>query len=101
MTTETITGWLFDNFAFGDKMILWIKERNGNVKRLEHPWTPSIYVASYFKSDLKLLLHDSQIMSIIKEHDFVKKHEHPRDNEKREVLRLTLKDSIQITKLYL
>ena len=35
-STSTITGWLFDNYALKDKMILWIKERNGNVKRLEH-----------------------------------------------------------------
>ena len=99
MATETITGWLFDNFAFRDRMILWVKERNGNLKRLEHPWAPSIYVASHFKSDLKSLLHNSQVMSFVKEHDFVKKHEHARDKEKREVLRLTLKDSFQTIKL--
>jgi DNA polymerase, archaea type len=97
--TTTTTGWLFDNYALKDKMVLWIKERNGNVKRLEHSWTPSIYVASFFKSDLKLLIQDNQIISLIKEYDFVEKYECPRDMEKREVLKLTLNDSSQIIKL--
>ena len=55
MTTQTITGRLFDNYALKDKTILWRKEKNGNLKRLEHDWTPSVYVAPYFESDLKLL----------------------------------------------
>lgn len=98
-TTSTITGWLFDNYALKDKMILWIKERNGNVKRLEHSWTPSIYVASFLKSDLKLLIHDNQILSLIKEYNFVEKYECPRDTEKKEVLKLTLNDSSQTIRL--
>ena len=99
MTTETITGWLFDNYALKDKMILWIKEKNGNVKRLEHAWTPSVYVASYFKSDLKLLIQNNQILPFIKEYDFVEKYEYPGDSKKREVLRLALNDSFQTYKL--
>ncbi len=61
-TTTAATGWLYDNYAAKDKMILWIKEKNGNVKRLEHSWTPSIYVASYLKADLKLLIHYNQFL---------------------------------------
>lgn len=99
MTTETTTGWLFDNYALKDKMVLWIKEKNGNVKRLEHAWTPSVYVASYFKSDLKLLIQNNQILPFIKEYDFVEKYEYPGDSKKREVLRLTLKDSFKTHKL--
>lgn len=98
-TTTTTTGWLIDNYALKDKMILWIKEINGNVKIFEHSWTPSIYVASYFKSDLKLLIQDNQIMSFVKEHDFVEKYEYPGDTEKKQVLKLTLNDSFQIIKL--
>jgi hypothetical protein len=99
MTTETTTGWLFDNYALKDKMVLWIKEKNGNVKRLEHSWTPSVYVASYFKSDLKLLIQNNQILPFIKEYDFVEKYEYPGDSKKREVLRLALNDSFQTHKL--
>ncbi len=98
-TNTAATGWLDDNYAAKDKMILWVKEKNGNVKRLEHSWTPSIYVASYFKADLKLLIQDNQILSVIKEYDFVKKYEYPGNNEKREVLKLTVNDSSQIIKL--
>ncbi len=96
MATQTITGWLIDNYALKDKMILWIKESNGNIKRLEHSWTPTIYVASYFKSDLKLLIQNNQISPFIKDYDFVEKYEHSRDSKKREVLRLTLNDSFQV-----
>jgi hypothetical protein len=44
-TNTAATGYLYDNYTAKDKMILWIKEKNGNVKRLEHSWIPSIYVA--------------------------------------------------------
>jgi DNA polymerase-2 len=99
MTNDTTAGCLFDNYALKDKMILWIKERNGNAKRLEHDWTPSIYVASYFKSDLKSLVQNSQILPFIKEYDFVEKYECPGKSKKTEVLKLRLNDSFQIFKL--
>ena len=99
MVTETTKGCLFDNYALKDKMVLWIKEKNGNAKRLEHDWTPSIYVASCFKSDLKTLVQNSQILPFIKEYDFVEKYEYPGCSKKTEVLKLTLNDSFQIFKL--
>jgi hypothetical protein len=45
------------------------KRENGNAKRLEHAWTPSVYVASYLKSDLKLLIENNQILPFINEYD--------------------------------
>ncbi len=34
---------LFDIYHIKDKVVLWIKEKNGHTKRVEHPWSPSIY----------------------------------------------------------
>lgn len=51
-------GFLFDIYHLKDKMILWMKMKDGNaVKRLEYPWSPFIYVVSDTKSDLEYLLH--------------------------------------------
>ena len=100
----TMNGWLFDIYHQKDRMILWIKEREGNVKRLEYLWSPSIYVASDLKSDLVDLVGNSKISSLIKEYQFEYKFEYPSsvtvDKRKRNVtLRLTLSDSLQILNL--
>ena len=100
----TMNGWLFDIYHLKDRMILWIKERKGNVKRLEYLWSPSIYVASDLKSELVDLVGNSKISSSIKEYRFEYKFEYPSsvtvDKRKRnETLRLTLSDSLQILNL--
>ena len=100
----TMNGWLFDIYHLKDRMILWIKERKGNVKRLEYLWSPSIYVASDLKSELVDLVENSKISSLIKEYRFEYKFEYPSsvtvDKRKRnETLRLTLSDSLQILNL--
>ena len=40
----TMNGWLFDIYHQKDRMILWIKERKGNVKRLEYLMVPIQYM---------------------------------------------------------
>jgi len=95
-------GWLFDIYHLKDKIVLWIKEKdgNGNIKRLEYPWSPSIYVASDTKTELTSLTTNSQISHFIKEFEFEYKFEYPSPNQiKQEVLRLTVKDSSQIINL--
>ena len=99
-----MNGWLFDIYHLKDRMILWIKERNGNVKRLEYLWSPSIYVGSDLKSELVDLVRNGKISSLIKEYQFEYKFEYPSstavDKRKRYVtLRLTLSDSLQILNL--
>ena len=94
----TMNGWLFDIYHQKDRMILWIKERKGNVKRLEYLWSPSIYVTSDLKSKLVDLVGNNEISSLIKECQFEYKFEYPSsvtvDKRKRNVtLRLTLSDS--------
>ncbi|CAN5733856.1 hypothetical protein BH23THE1_BH23THE1_27920 [soil metagenome] len=100
----TMNGWLFDIYHLKDRMILWIKERKGNVKRLEYVWSPSIYVASDLKSELVDLVGNSRISSSIKEYCFEYKFEYPSSvtvdpRQRDESLRLTLSDSLQILNL--
>ena len=99
-----MNGWLFDIYHLKDRMILWIKERNGNIKRLEYLWSPSIYVVSDLSSELVDLIRNGKISSSIKEYQFEYKFEYPSstavDKRKRDVtLRLTLSDSLQILNL--
>ena len=52
-TTTTLSGWLFDAYPQGDKMVFWIKqEKDGRTVRLEDNWSHSIYIASDNKYDL-------------------------------------------------
>jgi hypothetical protein len=46
--SSSTTGWLFDAYPKGDRMIFWIKqEKDGKIVRLEdNSWSHSIYVAS-------------------------------------------------------
>ncbi|MDQ2685560.1 MAG: hypothetical protein M3Y25_06930, partial [Thermoproteota archaeon] len=97
-------GWLFDIYHIKDQMILWIIQKQGNVKRLEYPWSPSIYVASDLKKELLALLDDGRILSLIKDHNFEYKFEYPsasiiKDCSNKEVLKLTLADSFYILNL--
>jgi DNA polymerase-2 len=85
-------------------MILWIKQKEGDVKRLEYPWLPSIYFASDLKKDLSALLDDNRILSLIKGYEFEVKFEYPSSiskngKNKNEVLKLTLADSLCILNL--
>ncbi len=65
-------GYLFDIYHIKDKIILWIKELDKKVKRLEYSWSPSIYVASDSKTELTSLLisdiNNGNISSFIKEY---------------------------------
>ena len=97
-------GWLFDIYHIKDQMVLWIKQKEGDIKRLEYPWSPSIYVASNLKKDLSALLDDNKILSMIKGHTFETKFECPSSisndcKNKNEVLKLILADSFNILNL--
>lgn len=100
----TFNGWLFDIYHLKDKMILWIKEKEGKARRLEFSWSPSIYVASDLKRELSRLLENNGIISLIKNYEYECKFEYPSsvtsDYEKRsKVVKLTLTDSLQILNL--
>lgn len=94
-------GWLFDIYHLKDRIVLWIKEKNcdDGVKRLEYPWSPSIYVAADIKSELNSLIRNSQISSFVKEFEFKEKYEYPSEQGKKEILKLTVNDSSQVPTL--
>jgi len=77
---QLVEGWLFDAYPLRDKMVFWIKQKNGNTNRLEDSWSNSIYVAADNKSDLKSILsvivakqteNNNNIGWLIKDHEFV------------------------------
>jgi len=93
-------GWLFDIYHLKDRIVLWIKEKNDeSVKRLEYPWSPSIYAASDTKSELISLIRNSQISSFAKAFEFKEKYEYPNEQGKKEILKITVNDSSQIVTL--
>jgi DNA polymerase elongation subunit (family B) len=100
-TTNTTTGWLFDAYPQGDKMIFWIKhEKNDKIIRLEDSsWSHSIYVASDNKNDLTSIAKNERLSSFIKRHEFVKKYEKIIDGTKSDVLKLNLTDPSQAQNL--
>ena len=90
-----LSGWLLDCYALADKLVFWIKQHNGTTIRLEDTtWSASIYVASDDKSDLYSILNtnDENIMSLIKDHEFISCYEKITDCRKHEILKLTLSD---------
>ena len=100
-TTTSTTGWLFDAYPQGDRMIFWIKqEKDGKIVKLEdNSWSHSIYVASDNKHNLASVAKDERVSSFIKRYEFVKKYEKIIDKTKSEVLKLTLTNSSQAQKL--
>lgn len=100
--TNIVNGCLFDIYHHKDKMIIWLKTKdNGVAEKLEFPWSPFIYVASDSKSDLEYLLNDNNLCSyFIKEYSYEYKFEYlSSDQSKRDVLKLTVRDSLQIPNL--
>ena len=105
---QLVEGWLFDAYPLRDKMVFWVKQKNGNTNRLEDSWSNSIYVAADNKSDLKSILsvivakqteNNNNNGWLIKDHEFVSRYERITDDTKSEVLKLTLSDSTKALKL--
>ncbi len=92
-----ICGWIFDAYPLDDKIILWIK--NKNIHRLEVKWSPSLYVASDVKYKLDKLLKNQQVLSLIKEYNWVTKIEKVSDLNDSTVLQLTLRKSSDLLRL--
>jgi len=86
-------GWIFDAYLLGDKMIFWIKQKDGKMTRLEDKWTQSIYVASDDKPLLKSILNKDKILSLVEDFEFISKNEKLTDEYPSQVLQLKLKDS--------
>jgi hypothetical protein len=77
-SNNSVSGWLFDIYPLEDKMIFWIKQKNGSVIRLEDNWTHSIYVAADDKTDLKSILVENKENDIT---TFLFRYIHQMNNE--------------------
>jgi DNA polymerase, archaea type len=94
-----ISGWLFDAYALNGSMIFWIKKTDSTMIRVvDKSWNHKIYVASE-KSLLKSIIENKEILSMIKEHNFLSKFELIADMKRSQVLELELKDSTYSLKL--
>jgi hypothetical protein len=82
------SGWLFDAYPLGNKMIFWIRQVNGNTIRLEDSrWGHSIYVASYI-SNYTDLLRSIKDDRLIKEYQVISCYERIIDTTQAKIIRL-------------
>ena len=67
-TSSSTTGWLFDTYPQGDRMIFWIKqETDGKIVRLEDKsWSHSIYITSDNKHNLASVAKNERVSKFIK-----------------------------------
>lgn len=88
-----LTGWLFDAYSKNDKMVVWIKQDNGDTVRLEDKWSHPIYVAADDNALFEEILESEDIANHISSSEMVCKHEKLTDSKESMVLQLRLKDS--------
>ena len=88
-----ISGWLFDAYTLGDRMVFWVITEQGQAVRLEDSWTHSLYVASDSRSDLEAITRNKDVKEFVKSFQFVPKYETIVDRSKSKVLKATLVDS--------
>ena len=93
---EIITGWLFDVYSLQDKIVLWVKDADGNNHRIEKDWSPSLYVASDIVAKLERILQNTMIKPFIQDISWVKRFEKISDLRKSQVLKITVKDSSKL-----
>jgi DNA polymerase-2 len=93
MTLSTVSGWLFDACALGDKMILWLKTEGGQAARLQDAWSHSIYVAADSRQALEKLAKNAAVQHYAQECRIVSRYERVTDCRQSDVLKLTLRDS--------
>src|ERR671925_667389 len=88
-----IEGWLFDAYAESDKIVFWLRQRNGNTIRLDEKWSHPIYVATDNKSLFGEILENEEVSRFIASSKFLSKYEKLADSQESKVLELRLKDS--------
>ncbi|MGC2563820.1 MAG: DNA polymerase domain-containing protein [Nitrososphaeraceae archaeon] len=94
-----VEGWIFDVYPLQDRMVIWIKKKNGNLRLEDSSWKYCLYVAADDKSELLSLLGEEQIMKAVEDYEFVLKYERLSDAIKKRVLKLSLKEGAKALKL--
>jgi DNA polymerase I len=86
-------GWIFDAYPKGDKMVVWLKRKDGSTVSLEDDWRHSIFVGDDERSKLDGLVRSKDIAGLVRQHDFEQRFERITDREKSTLLRLELAQS--------
>jgi DNA polymerase, archaea type len=92
-------GWIFDVYPLQDRMVVWIKKRNGNLRLEDSSWKYCLYVAADDKSELLSILGEEKIMKAVEDYEFVLRYERLSDTIKKRVLKLSLKKAAKALKL--
>jgi len=85
----TVSGWLFDSYSLGDRMVFWLLTERGNAVRLEEKWTPSFFVGADRADLTALTKNDDCYGRFVKEYEFVSRYERLADQKRSEVLKVT------------
>ncbi len=93
-----IRGWLFDLYPLQSSMILWIKDEEGLLHRLEDPFRPRFYIQGK-KSDLLALFHSLQKRQWATGYEWTRKKEFWSGNEV-EVMEIEVTDAERYGQLY-
>lgn len=91
------SGWLFDAYARNDRMVFWIRQKNGKTIKLEDEWCHPIYVAADDNWLFEQILASEDIVKHIANSQIVSKYENLTDAKESNVLQLRLKDSNSAT----
>jgi DNA polymerase, archaea type len=93
MIMPVTTGWLFDAYPVGPRMVFWIKARDGSAVRATDDWAHSIYVGCDNTQELVALAKTEDVADLVSSWRLVNKRERITEFQERQVLQLTLKDS--------
>jgi DNA polymerase-2 len=88
-----VSGWLFDAYTLGDKIVIWLKTESGQAVRLQDSWSHSIYVAADSRQALEKLAKNAAVQHYAQDCKFVSRYERVTDYKRSDVLKLTLRDS--------
>lgn len=88
-----VTGWLFDAYTLGDRMVFWIITERGKAIRLEDEWTHSFYIAANDRPDFDAITKNKDFARSVKSYEIVSKQETIFDHSKSDVLKVSLLDS--------
>src|SRR6188508_832816 len=94
-----VSGWLFDAYSKNNKMVLWIRQNDGNTIKLEDEWSHPIYVATEDNCLFEEILASEDISGHVLRSEIVPKYEKLTDSQESMVLQLRLKDSNNATKI--
>ncbi len=94
-----IEGWILDLYPNrSGGMILWLKQADGTCRRIVDPWRPTFYVGGR-ETDLLELSRSLQAVNSDVECKLTRRYERLQDQEKSEVLKVTVPTASEFQKI--